>query len=333
MKARNVSDIVLSISVSIVRAKFCILVLGVMLSVRGDPPAGYYQTALGKTGFELRAALHEIINDHIIIPYSSSSFDTADALRILDQDPVNPARVFLFYAQRSEATNTFPAWNREHLWPQSYGVDFEPARSDLFNLRAEDETVNSERGNKYFDITTTNGPGYRFPAHAEATQCSTDIDSWEPPPHVKGDIARSLFYMDVRYEGDRGNEEQLRLTDAVAAIGTANPNMGKLSTLLRWHGEDPVDAAERRRNDLIFERYQRNRNPFIDHPEWVNLVFRPQVFAARRTNQVQLSWDARWTNASLEGSANLRTWTAMGNSNPTTAISTTGVRFYRLVVP
>jgi uncharacterized protein len=330
MKARNESFIVLTIAILAVTAKISIALFCLAISLRADPPPGYYQSATNKTGLALRAALHEIINDHHVIPYSSSSFDTADALRILDQDPQNSTNVFLLYVQRSEPTNTFAlntGWNREHLWPNSYGLnDREPAYSDLFNLRAEDLTVNAERGNKYFDVSDTNSAFYRFPAHAEALQCSTDSDSWEPPAHTKGDIARAMFYMDVRYEGDRANEPQLRLRDTIVP----GPNMARLSTLLRWHEADPVDAAERRRNDLIHQLYQFNRNPFVDHPEWVNLVFRPQLLLLGTADQVELTWDTGWSNATVQASSDLRSWSATTtNVFPTT----NAFRFFRLSVP
>jgi endonuclease I len=311
-----------------VTLKISIVLVCLAVSLRADPPPGYYQSALNKTGFALRAALHEIINDHRVIPYSSSSFDTSDALRVLDQDPQNPANVFLLYVQRSEPTNTFAlntGWNREHLWPDSYGL-IGPADSDLFNLRAEDLTVNAERGNKYFDVSDTNSTSYRFPAHLEALQCSTDSDSWEPPRYTKGDIARAMFYMDVRYEGDRANEPQLRLRDTIVA----GPNMARLSTLLRWHEADPVDAAERRRNDLIHELYQFNRNPFVDHPEWVEFVFRPKLSIARTTGGTELAWDQGWSNAVVQASANLRDWSPVPTNN---ILATNGVRFFRLMVP
>ncbi|HKQ38638.1 MAG TPA: endonuclease, partial [Verrucomicrobiae bacterium] len=246
----------------------------------------------------------------------------------------NPANVFLTYVQRSEPTNTFgltSGWNREHLWANSYGIDnVEPAFSDLFNLRAEDLSVNADRGNKYFDTSDVGTPSYRFPASSEALECSTDSDSWEPPPQTKGDIARALFYMDVRYEGDRANEPQLHLTDAIPTIIGTSANMGKLSTLLRWHEADPVDAVERRRNDLIYERYQHNRNPFVDHPEWVNLVFRPRLSIARKIDRVELSWDMGWSNATVEASFNLRTWSPIATNN---VPMTNTFRFFRLRVP
>ena len=51
------------------------------------------------------------------------------------------------------------------------------------------------------------------------------------------------------------------------------PRLGRLTVLLQWHRADPPDAFEKRRNDVIFERWQHNRNPFIDHPEWVGSIW------------------------------------------------------------
>lgn len=102
----------------------------------------------------------------------------------------------------------------------------------------------------------------------EATECFADSDSWEPRDAVKGDIARMMFYMVVRYEYGAYDLELVDYT------GTSNtPVFGKLSTLLQWHQQDPVDDWERNRNDIIFNSYQGNRNPFIDHPEFVNYIW------------------------------------------------------------
>ena len=106
--------------------------------------------------------------------------------------------------------------------------------------------------------------------HSEATECKYDSDSWEPRDSVKGDIARMLFYMAVRYEGDNG-EIDLELNEKVN--NNKDPYMGKLSVLLKWNEQDPVDDLERKRNEVIFTKYQHNRNPFIDHPEWVNKIW------------------------------------------------------------
>ena len=96
------------------------------------------------------------------------------------------------------------------------------------------------------------------------------IDTFEPPDVAKGDVARAMFYMDVRYAGDTDGEPDLQLVDEVNTSGT---QLGKLSTLIHWHFQDPPDDFERQRNNLIYTNWQGNRNPFVDHPEWVLKVW------------------------------------------------------------
>ena len=182
---------------------------------QADPPKNYYTTTTDKTGNELRSALHDIIDDHRVIKYSSSNPDTADALAELDADPGNPNSVILIYSRRSETISNFgttSGWNREHLWCNSYGIDKRgPAYSDLHNLRPADASVNTARSNKIFDISDTRDAKYEKPGHPEAKLTSEDTDSWEPPTNVRGEIARAAFYMDVRYSGDKANENHLQL--------------------------------------------------------------------------------------------------------------------------
>lgn len=270
-----------------------------------DPPAGYYAGAQGKSGAELKAALHDIIRGHTVIPYSSSSRpDTADALAVLDAPAGQSGVVQLIYSRRLESVGTFgqsAGWNREHLWPNSYGLDeVQPAYSDLHNLRAADMNVNSARGNKLYDESDRTDPRFKEPAHAEAPATSTDGDSWEPPDEVKGDIARALFYMDVRYEGGGVGDPQLVLTDDLVRINSAATFMGRVSTLIQWHRTDPVDAEEFARNDTVWTKYQGNRNPFVDHPEWVGSVFLPVLTITARADTVTLSWSAQFPDAQAE---------------------------------
>jgi endonuclease I len=223
---------------------------------QADPPENYYTTITGKTGRELRSALHNIIDDHRVIKYSSKNPDTADALAELDADPKDSDSVILIYSRRSEAISNFgtsSGWNREHLWCNSYGIDKRgPAYSDLHNLKPADASVNSARSNKIFDTSDTSDAKYQKPGHAEAKLTSEDTDSWEPPTEVRGEIARAAFYMDVRYSGDKANENDLQLTNDLSAISSDTVFFGNLDTLLEWHIADPVDAAERTRNDLVY---------------------------------------------------------------------------------
>ena len=296
-----------------VHARIAWLILcAAALLLRAEPPANYYDAARGLAGGALSNALHQIIRNHIVIPYSSSSqTDTSDALRILDQDPSNPNNVWLLYAQSSLPKSALGTgdgyWDREHRWPKSYGFGTqEPAYSDLHNLHAENSNVNSARGNKYYDNADSRVAGYANPADPEAPLCKSDFDSWEPPPNTKGDLARAQFYMVIRYNGDTNNEPRLLLTDQTNRIAIGSNYMGRLSTLIAWHKADPPDATEKARNDRIYSLYQRNRNPFVDHPEWVDLIFSPPFTNAprlgfsRMSNGLLLSWTATNQMARLQ---------------------------------
>lgn len=241
------------------------------LAVAGeyDPPAGYFATAQGLRGAELKAALHQIIRGHISFPYTSSSTDTWDILKDADRDPNNSANVLLVYNHASvnaaQEYNGGNGWNREHVWPQSLG-GFNTASvpgSDVHNLRACNEAVNARRDDLEFDY------GGSPVTMQGLTGTYADNDSFEPNDSEKGDLARIIFYMAIRYEG--GGEIDLEMDDLTNG-GTYS--FGKLSTLLEWHLLDPVDEFERRRNARIYA-YQGNRNPFIDHPEFAHSVFDP----------------------------------------------------------
>lgn len=234
---------------------------------QGETPLDiYYKDAFGKEGLSLKAALHEIIDDHTQISYEKAW----EALRETDEDPKNPNNVILFYSGISRSKNSnggnVGQWNREHTWAQShggFGTSMGPG-TDIHHLRPTDVQVNSSRGNLDFDnggspVSGCNG-------------CYKDSNSFEPPDRVKGDVARILFYMATRYE--QGDKVDLELNDKVD--NGSIPFHGKLSVLLEWNELDPVDEFERNRNNVI-QKWQGNRNPFIDHPEWVNLIWKKSV--------------------------------------------------------
>ena len=96
------------------------------LAAGASEPSGYYANAEGKLGVELRVALHGIIKGHRAIPYSSGATNSADALKVLEEDPANTNNVVLIYSRRSDPKSAFGVtggWNREHVWPNSYGID------------------------------------------------------------------------------------------------------------------------------------------------------------------------------------------------------------------
>jgi len=154
-------------------------------------------------------------------------------------------------------------WNHEHVWPQAYGVDAGPGKSDVHHLRPCDVQANGERGSLYFAEIASGSTPLRAPL------CRKTAVAWMPRPEEKGDLARAMFYMAVRYEGGESTPD-LELSDTPSA--GAN-RFGRLSDLLRWHREDPVNDEERRRNHTIYTDYQFNRNPFIDDPDYAEMVF------------------------------------------------------------
>ncbi|MEV8548825.1 endonuclease [Streptomyces glaucescens] len=224
----------------------------------------YYKNAVGKTGTSLKSSLHTIISSQTKLSYSA----LWEALKVTDQDPANSNNVKLLYSgiSRSKSLNGGDVgdWNREHVWAISHGdlTTSTGPGTDLHHIRPEDVQVNGIRGNKDFDDGGS--------AFTNSGGSLTDSNSFEPRDAVKGDVARMVFYMIVRYEGGDGWAD-LEGNDSVSNGG--NPYMGRLTVLKQWNDEDPPDAFEERRNQVIYDTYQRNRNPFIDHPEWVEAIW------------------------------------------------------------
>ena len=233
--------------------------------VQSNIPQDYYEEANGKSSEELKEALYQIISNHVVFPYTSSSTDTWDILQVSDQDPQNHDNMILVYTGRSQdkgyrdGTGNYSqyengngthnnSWNREHVWPKSHGFPDEDdnAYTDVHNLKPSDRSVNSSRGTKDYDFGGSQ--------HSEATECLTDSDSWEPSDSVKGDIARILFYMVVRYApgyDHNNNSFDLELVDYTTPNNN-DPILGKLSSLIQWHYDDPVDDFEINRNEIIY---------------------------------------------------------------------------------
>lgn len=254
-------------------------------NVESSIPLGYYSQAEGKYGTDLKESIHQIISNHNVFPYTSSNTDTWDILQLSDQDPLNNENMILVYTERSQdklyrdGSGNYASfengngtqnnsWNREHIWPKSHGFPDQDdiAYTDVHNLKPADRSVNTSRGTKDYD--------FGGQQHAEAINCLVDSDSWEAPDSVKGDIARIIFYMVVRYDpgfDHQNNIFDLELVDYTTP-GNTNPIFGKLSSLIQWHHSDPVDDYEKNRNEVIFG-FQGNRNPFIDHPSLVSFIW------------------------------------------------------------
>ena len=251
-----------------------VLLVGLLLAqvcVAGpyDPPANYYSSATG-TGSTLKSQLHNIIDNHTVMSYN----DARETLQITDQDPADSDRMLLVYDRVSldvsAISGSIPgwdsgsSWNREHTWPRSRGVNSSgPDNTDLHQLRPSDPGVNSSRGNLNF------GGAFGQPFG----EVSDGGDFWYPGDADAGMIARQQFYMATRYDGSDSSTEDLEL---LSGNPSTSQGMGNLDRLLEWHYLAAPDDFELRRNDVIYDNYQGNRNPFIDRPEYVWSIFEDQ---------------------------------------------------------
>jgi len=286
-------------SIHVIAAVCCSFTLSL---AQGIPP-GYYATVDTTNASTLRTSLHAVIKDHTRFPYTSSATDTWDILNLASEDPSNGANIIDVYKNQSLAKqpggNNF--YDREHTWPNSYGFPNDGAANypytDCHMLFLSDPGYNSSRGNKPYSTCAsgctekvtvlTNGQGGgsgAYPGNSNWTSGSGPTGSWETWIGKRGDVARAILYADVRYEGGFHSitgapEPDLVATNNVALIAASNTGnnepvayMGLLSEILVWNAQDVPDAWERQRNDVV-QSFQGNRNPFIDHPEWVDCLF------------------------------------------------------------
>ena len=269
------------------------------------PVGDYYANVDPSTPATLRLTLHDTIDDHLWYPYSAGTTDTWDILELADEDPNDSSRILTVYENE-----TYPkqgggnsSYNREHTWPRSIGLgdtqtDLNTAATDAHNLRLSNSDYNSDRGSKPFASCNPNftagcservtvfnngvgGMGGGYPGDSNWTTSNDgNQGSWEVWEDRRGDVARTMFYMAIRYEGGTHGstgfpEPDLVLTDNRNLIqGTSGGTayMGMLQVLLVWHAQDPVDDKEIERNDIVFG-FQGNRNPFVDHPAWADCIW------------------------------------------------------------
>jgi endonuclease I len=238
------------------------------LSIMSGRDNAYYNTInTNLTGSALKTALYSLIKGHTQYPYTASTTDVWNILQDADEDPTNPDNVLCIYSGISmyKYNTNLGLWNREHIWSKSHG-NFGTeigAGTDAHHLRAANPAINTLKSNLDYD----NGGN----AVLNGNGCLYDADSWEPRDAVKGDIARMIFYMATRYQGENG-EPNLSVVDYVNTSPNNEPLYGKLSTLLQWNIQDPVDDNEMNRNNIVYT-YQHNRNPYIDHPEWITSIW------------------------------------------------------------
>lgn len=241
-------------------------------TITNTKPIDYYASLEGLTGTALKQAIQNIIANPAVVREHNYG-DAYDILKEADQNPTNSSQVWLMYVEEPRSkldlqTGTSGAlgfWNREHIYPQSRGGftdatsstpdgigvwvstnanKIASGHSDMHHIRAEDSPENSLRSERNYGVDY-NGP-------------SGNLSSW------KGDVARAIFYMAVRYNG----------LNVVNGNPSNNPDgfVGDLATLLTWNFSDPSDDFEMNRNNVIYN-WQVNRNPFIDHPDLANHIW------------------------------------------------------------
>lgn len=236
-------------------------------------PAGYYASAEGHFGEDLRAALHDIIKNHTVYSYDYAwtAYQTSDVTSdgkvwdVYSDVPGGPQ--FYRYDFGIDAGGVGgqegEGYTREHSWPKSwFGGEVSPMYSDLFALYPTDAHVNGNRGNNPYGEVAS--PEWTSLNGSKRGACSypgyTGI-VFEPIDEYKGDVARTYFYMSTRYYTEDAGWPGSPMTVGADLMPWA------AEMLLEWHAQDPVSQKEIDRNGTICG-LQRNRNPFIDRPEF-----------------------------------------------------------------
>ena len=248
-----------------------LLLLFATANLWAQVPTGYYDNAFGKDGDELKTALHNIIKNHTVVSYGG----LLDAFAYTDCKPNGKIWDIYSNIEYSLGGNcgTYDeegdCWNREHTWPQSWFNEKSTPRSDLFHVYPTDGYVNGQRSN--YPYGEVNNPTYTSGNGSKLGPCVTAGYTgkvFEPIDEYKGDIARSYFYMSVRYAGEDSGWGTSAMTNKSEIKAWA------MTMLLRWSDEDPVSQKEIDRNNAVYG-YQGNRNPFIDHPEYARMIWDP----------------------------------------------------------
>lgn len=299
-------------------------------------PAGYYNSATG-SGYTLKTQLKNIIdsdNDGLSPEFQSTdpgysglytTYVASDSDSyyenngsVLDMYSENPTGAddyeythFTDQDPGTGGTSEGEFYNREHIIPQSVFNQVTPQRSDAHFVVPSDKFVNGARGSFPFgrvetaNLTTTNGSkrGNNLNSGYSAGYTAT---VFEPIDEFKGDIARMHFYFATRYEDDVAGYSYSMFN------GTSDQVFDQtfLNILITWHNQDPVSTREMDRNNAIFGR-QNNRNPFIDHPEYVEMIWSSTIdseapsvptnvmVSNETSNSIDLSWTASTDNIAV----------------------------------
>ena len=220
-----------------------------------------FNSGYGMNG-TLRTSLTSLIKPAGFYTYSSDGeTHLATQLQYADEDPTNSSNMIYLYTRDSVKKNSADSWNREHCWPQSlsngnWGTS--EGGTDILHLRPTYPNTNSSRGNTPYGNSghatrkVFNNMDYGY----------TGNGYFEPLDEVKGDVARIIMYVWTTYTGWSGYSS-LNILKVFESY----------DTLLQWHIDDKPDAIEGNRNDYCQTSRQKNRNPFVDHPELAWKIF------------------------------------------------------------
>ncbi|KPZ53133.1 MULTISPECIES: endonuclease [unclassified Pseudoalteromonas] len=254
-------------------------------------PTGYYVTTQGLSGYALKTELYNIIKNHSSQGYSAiwnfydssardKYFENDNSILDMYSEKPNGSDSYTYTAV-SDQCGTYNSeadcYNREHSFPKSwFGGTVEPMNSDVHHIYATDGYVNSKRSNFPFgevaSATFTSTNGSKLGSATSSLNYTGTV--FEPIDEFKGDFARAYFYMATRYENVIGSWQNNTTASNAVLNGTSNQVFESwvVAMLLNWHNADPVSQMELDRNQAAFE-FQGNRNPYIDHPEFVEMIW------------------------------------------------------------
>ena len=237
-------------------------------------PDGYYDSAQGLSGTALQWALHNIIDNHTVKSYDylwTAFFTTDDKYgnEEIVWDMYSNELYFLGDDEGGSASGEGEGYNREHSWPKSWFGDASPMNTDLFHIVPTDIYVNNRRSNyPYAEVGSTTWVSQNGSRLGYSITPGYSGMAFEPIDMYKGDFARNYFYMATRYKGEDAGWPGSAMADGADLEDWA------VDMLMDWHQSDPVSTKELDRNDAVYA-IQNNRNPFIDHPEYVQYVYDP----------------------------------------------------------
>ncbi|MBA6251867.1 MULTISPECIES: endonuclease [unclassified Colwellia] len=251
----------------------------------------YYDGISSTSGYPLKTELYNLIKDHANQGYSAlwtfyenHSLDVyfendGSILDIYSENPLTSDN-YNFIKVTNQCGNYSGeggCYNREHTFPKSwFGGKVEPMNSDVHHIYATDGFVNSKRGGfPYGEVATASFTSTNNSKLGSATTTLGYSGTvFEPIDEFKGDLARAQFYMATRYENLIGSWQNNSVYGDAILDGSSNQvfELWQLEMLLRWHTNDPVSQKEIDRNEAALG-HQGNRNPFVDHPEYVDSIW------------------------------------------------------------